>query len=198
MLRPTAEGPKVVQHGGDWSGQHSGFLMVPERGFALTVLTNSDTGPLLLAELFAGDWALARFAGVHNLPAVPRALPDAALAAYTGGYTTEEIVFDGSTIALVIDAVADNGQLSLRYGGQEIQRLAFYRKDYVVVHNVDGTDTFSRANFVRGPDGAVEWLRFGGRLFRRGPATAASAAARPAGRRLSLTPATLPYPLIAG
>jgi CubicO group peptidase (beta-lactamase class C family) len=47
MLRPTAEGPKVVQHGGDWAGQHSGFLMVPERDFALTLLTNSETGPAL-------------------------------------------------------------------------------------------------------------------------------------------------------
>jgi CubicO group peptidase (beta-lactamase class C family) len=195
MLRPTAEGPKVVQHGGDWAGEHSGFLMVPERGFALTVLTNSDTGPLLLAELFAGDWALRRFAGVHNLPAVPRALPDAALAAYTGSFTGEEFGFDGLPVEVPLESVADAGQLSVRYEGLELLRLAFYRKDYVVVLNADGTDTFSRANFVRGRDGTVDWLRFGGRLYRRGAATTAL---RAGGRRSPLTPATLPYPAFAG
>ena len=81
MLRPTAEGPTVVQHGGDWSGQHSGFLMVPRRDFAITLLTNSESGPALVAELFADDWALREFAGVRNLRAVPRELPPDRLAA---------------------------------------------------------------------------------------------------------------------
>ena len=40
-LRRTAEGVHVVEHGGDWQGQHSGFLFVPERDFALTVLTRA-------------------------------------------------------------------------------------------------------------------------------------------------------------
>jgi hypothetical protein len=30
MLRPTAEGERIVQHGGSWPGQSSGFMMVPE------------------------------------------------------------------------------------------------------------------------------------------------------------------------
>ncbi|HEY9337542.1 MAG TPA: serine hydrolase domain-containing protein, partial [Kribbella sp.] len=64
MLRPTLQGPTVVQHGGDWNGQHSGFLFVPERDFAITLLTNSESGPLLVADLFADDWALQEFAGV--------------------------------------------------------------------------------------------------------------------------------------
>ena len=53
MLRPTAQGVRVVQHGGDLPGYHSGFLMVPERGFAITMLTNSESGPALLKEFFA-------------------------------------------------------------------------------------------------------------------------------------------------
>jgi len=189
MLRPTAEGPKVVQHGGDWAGQHSGFLMVPERGFALTVLTNSEGGPALLAELFADDWALRRFAGVRNLPAVPRALPAAALAGYAGHYTAEQIGLDGATAAIELDLVADAGQLSVRVGGEEGLRLAFYRRDFVLALEPSGAETHSRANFVRGADGGVAWLRFGGRLFRRG----AAATLRSAGKRLPLTPITLPH-----
>ncbi|AGL18677.1 penicillin-binding protein [Actinoplanes sp. N902-109] len=177
MLRPTAEGPTVVQHGGDWPGHHSGFLMVPERGMALTVLTNSESGAELTAELFAGDSVLARLAGVHNLPAVPLSLPDAQLAGYTGSYSGSSVGPDGVLYTDSFDVVADAGQLSLRDDGQELLRLAFYRKDYVKVLLPDGTDTLFRADFVRGADGTVAWVRYSGRLYRRGgPATLAAPA----------------------
>ena len=68
QLRPSAEGVRIVQHGGDYLGQHAGFLMVPERGFALTVLTNSDGGPALLGELFVDDWALQALRGGQQPP----------------------------------------------------------------------------------------------------------------------------------
>ncbi|MFI7598102.1 serine hydrolase domain-containing protein [Actinoplanes sp. NPDC049681] len=192
MLRPTAEGPEVVQHGGDWAGQHSGFLMVPARGFALTVLTNSEGGPGLLAELFADDWALRRFAGVSNLPAVPHSLPAVALAGYEGRYSATQIGFDGAPVTVGFDIVADAGQLSVRAEGKEGARLAFYRKDYVLVLEPGGADTHTRADFVRGADGTVAWLRIGGRLYRRsGPATARRATGTP----LPLRPSTLPYPM---
>ena len=71
FLRRTAEGIHVIEHGGDWTGQHSGLLFVPEQDFALTVLTNSTSGPQLINELFYGDWALQQFAGLDNPPAVP-------------------------------------------------------------------------------------------------------------------------------
>jgi hypothetical protein len=51
-----------VQHGGTWPGQISGFMMVPSRGFALTLLTNSEGGTRLRDELFTDDWALSRYA----------------------------------------------------------------------------------------------------------------------------------------
>jgi CubicO group peptidase (beta-lactamase class C family) len=40
FLRRTAEGVHAVQHGGERMGQISGFLFVPERDFAMTLLTN--------------------------------------------------------------------------------------------------------------------------------------------------------------
>lgn len=193
MLRPTAEGPRVVQHGGDLFGQHSGFMMVPERDFALTVLTNSEGGPELLAELFAGDWALSRLAGVHNLPAVPRTLTPAQLAAYEGHYAAEQIGVDGQRASIPLDLVGAGGRLSVRLEGEEALVLPFYRKDHVLAWAPDGSDTHSRADFVRDPDGSVGWLRFGGRLFRRNPAPAPSALRAPSAAR-KLLPATLPHP----
>ncbi|HZX02433.1 hypothetical protein, partial [Kribbella sp.] len=166
MLRPTAQGPTVVQHGGDWSGQHSGFLFVPQRDFAITLLTNSESGPLLVAELFADDWALQEFAGLDNLPAVPRELPPRRLEEYVGTYVAQQIGFDGKPEEIGLDVTADHGELAASAGGQAVGRFSFYRKDFVLASNPDGTPTHTRANFVRGGSGQVEWLLYGGRLFR--------------------------------
>lgn len=190
MLRPTAEGPKVVQHGGDWAGQHSGFMMVPERDFALTVLTNSDSGPVLTAELFGGDWALGRFAGVHNLPARPRPLTPAQLAPYVGRFEALQFGFQGEPGVLPLDVTASDGGLDVQFAGQPYARFEFYRRDYVVVLDPEGGDTHSRANFERGRDGSVEWLRLGGRLFRHTDAATTRRAVPAVKPRLS----TLPYP----
>jgi CubicO group peptidase (beta-lactamase class C family) len=191
MLRPTAEGPRVVEHGGDLPGQHSGFMIVPEKDFALTLLTNSTNGPLLRAELFGDDWALSRFTGLHNLPATPRSLTPAQLAAFEGHYVAEQIGFGGEPGTLELDLTGVGGRLSARINGQELV-LPFYRRDHVLIWAPDGSDTHSRANFVRDPDGSVGWLLFSGRLFRRNPA--GTAALRTTAAQAKVRPGTLPHP----
>jgi CubicO group peptidase (beta-lactamase class C family) len=191
MLRPSAEGPRIVQHGGDLAGQHSGFLFVPERDFALTVLTNSEGGPRLVSELFADDWALSRFAGLHNLPARPRVLSPAELAPYEGRYVGQQVGVDGVPVSLELELVGAGGRLSVRLGGQEALVLPFYRRDRVLAWAPDGADTYSRGDFVRDPGGAVGWFRFGGRLYRRHPlGTTAALRSTPA----AIIPGTLPHP----
>ena len=174
MLRPSAEGVRIVQHGGDWAGQHSGFLMVPDRGFALTLLTNSEGGPNLVEELFTDDWALRRFAGVSNLPAAPRALSPAQLAPYEGIYTQQSIGPAGDLETAQFQLTAANGQLLATVDGTPEARLAFYRPDYVLIFGPNGEPTPDRANFVRATGGRVDWLLQGGRLSRHATTAAAS------------------------
>jgi len=189
MLRPTAEGPRVVQHGGDLPGYHSGFLMVPRRGFALTMLTNSEGGPSLLSEFFADDWALRRFAGVSNLPAVPRLLPAAALAPYEGGYVSGEVGSDGVLVEGGFELVARDGRLVLAQGGVTGGGLAFYRRDHVLVLDGAGRPLGYRGDFLRGPEGRVTWLRLGGRLYRHVPAADVAGLRRtPMSARTLMTP----------
>ncbi len=163
MLRPTAEGITVIQHGGDLPGYHSGFMMVPERRFGITLLTNSEGGPKLLARLFIEDWALRRFAGVRNLPAVPQSLGASELAPYEGTYTAEQIGFTGPPVTLGLQLRAKDGALSMEKigSGEPPVILPFYKPDYVI-----DQDNGLRANFLRDPHGSVAWLRLGGRLFR--------------------------------
>ncbi len=178
MLRPSAEDVTIVQHGGTWNGQHSGFFMVPDRNFAMTVLTNSAGGAQLTNDLFAGDWALRRFAGISNLPATPEHLSAAELTPYQGRYIGEQIAVSGDLGKVVIEFRAGDGQLDGTvsaddvFGGdpnQEAERLglAFYRPDYCLDLGADNKPIGSRSNFVRDADGAIAWFRHAGRLFRR-------------------------------
>jgi hypothetical protein len=73
----------------------SGLLLVPGQDFAMTLLTNCESGAALVNELFADDGALEMFTGLANLPAVPRRLSAADLAPYLGRYTLQRVDFAG-------------------------------------------------------------------------------------------------------
>ncbi|MFE0523251.1 serine hydrolase domain-containing protein [Streptomyces sp. NPDC058954] len=186
MLRPTAQGARIVQHGGTWPGQISGFLMVPSRGFALTLLTNSQGGTRLRDELFTADWALKLFAGVTNLPATAMSLRGQELAPYEGPYIAQRINAKGDIEDTVIKLSKHNGRLrgtqttqatpseaeaaSEEEDSSQVQTgevgAAFYRTDFALDLDPDGQPVGTRTDFVRGPDGKVLWWRNHGRLHR--------------------------------
>ena len=180
-MQPTAEGVPVANVGGDAPGQHSGFLLVPDRDFAITLLTNSLSGTRLRSELFFDDWAIQHFLGLHNPPAVPRALSPEELAPYEGDYRAESIgeatnSDDPVTITRVRLTATDGGRLSYRLldaNGNPlppsgVASLAFYRPDYVLPFDAQGRPITSlRADFIRNDRGRVKWFRFGGRLHRK-------------------------------
>jgi CubicO group peptidase (beta-lactamase class C family) len=168
MLRPSAEGELIVQHGGGGPGQFSGFIMVPSRGFALTVLTNSDGASQLLSELFTNDWALRRFAGVTNIRAVPRELSAAELAPYEGRYLGYLVDDKGVKVEIPMELRRQEGRLQgtvTSEGTSSEFGLQFYDRDYALILSADGQPLGSRADFLRGPDGRVVWLRRTGRLW---------------------------------
>lgn len=173
MLRPSAEDKLIVQHGGTWSGQRSGFFMVPTRDFAMTLLTNSEGGAQLTVDLFADDWALRHFAGVSNLPATVQHFSAGDLAPYEGRYVAESIPESGELERVIIEFRSGNGQLDGTTGsddptaGSGRMGLAFYRPDYGLDLGPDGKPVGTRSNFVRDPVGNIIWFRSHGRLFRR-------------------------------
>ena len=122
-------------------------------------------------ELFYDDWALQRFAGLHNPPAEPMRLPAARLAEYEGTYRNRGIDRAGNWDETVLTIQEDDGALrgELAVGGAVSEiGLMFYRDEYVLVEQDDSTPPGSyRANFVRDADGRVAWLSYGGRLYAR-------------------------------
>jgi CubicO group peptidase (beta-lactamase class C family) len=165
--RRTAEGVPVFTHLGSWGGQNADFVIVPARGFAMSILTNSTSGPMVIADVDRSGWALSRFAGLHNPPALPRALSSRALSAYEGRYHAWTVPPDGSPKKperLTVELRVDGG--GLRATGDLELSLKFYqRPDYVMTTDAKGLS--KRSDFVRGPDGGVAWYRDNGRIFKR-------------------------------
>jgi hypothetical protein len=136
-LRRTAEGIHVVVHGGSWAGQQSAFYFVPERDFAMTLLTNSDGGAQLRAELYFYDWVLQRFAGLHNPPAVPTRLPPERLAQYEGAYVARAVDKSVQWQETVLSLRASDGMLQgemEQAGSVGDIGLQFYRDELNVLY----------------------------------------------------------------
>ncbi|MEO6835666.1 MAG: serine hydrolase domain-containing protein [Candidatus Tumulicola sp.] len=164
FVRRTAQGVPIFQHGGAWAGQNSDFFFIPSRGFAMTTLTNSTTGPMLINELTRSNWALEHFVGLSNPPAKPEKRSAAQLQPYEGHYVGWTIPPDGSPekpVALNVELRAAGG--GLRATGDLDLALAFYRDEYALTTDTDGQH--NRSDFVRGPDGRVAWFRDGGRIY---------------------------------
>ena len=164
--RRTAEGVPVYQHGGSWGGQKSDFFFVPDRQFAMIVLTNAASGGGVLYELGRSGWALGQFCGLSNPPAVPKPQPADRLVQYEGHYKALTIPpgpFD-KIEEMVVELKAANGGLRVS-GDSDSESVAFYRDEYVLATDHNGQTT--RSDFLRGPDGRVVWFRDGGRLWAR-------------------------------
>jgi CubicO group peptidase (beta-lactamase class C family) len=87
------EGLKVVAHGGDTSGQHSIFEMVPEKRFAITALSNCGPNGGEFNERIM-RWAFEAYLGVMIENPEPLYLDADALAEYAGRYETIAVVAD--------------------------------------------------------------------------------------------------------
>ena len=161
--RPTIEGVAIVEHGGDWPGFRPWLTTIPEKQFAMVLLTNSDGGSKLRTQLFFGDTFLQPYVHVRNLPAVAASLSASELAQYEGGYTATMIDFEGKSQQLELHLVAADGGLNLSTPAGVSLTLRFYGYDRVA--SSDG----ARLEFLRAVDGSIQWFRYGGRLY--SPAT---------------------------
>jgi CubicO group peptidase (beta-lactamase class C family) len=168
------DGVLVVGHGGDVIGQHSEFVMVPERDFAVIVLTNCDgSGSQLKDE--AVKYALEAYLGVVDKDPEPIALDAQALAPYTGTY---------ETVAAIATITAVGGGLVLNVEIKPEARAQLFAEDEEVPEQPpiplgmlegdqdryivsDGPAKGMRGYFVRDADGAVESVHVGGRLATR-------------------------------
>jgi len=162
------DGTRIVGHGGGTNGQLSEFLFAPARGFALTLLTNSNSGAELNRSVTS--WALEQFRGIAK-PAQPHiSRREAELAPYAGHYTTamnetELYVQQGQLMMQVTPKGGFPYKDSPPNPTPPPTRLAFIDADRVVA--LDAPSTGSQGEFLRNAEGRIEWFRFGSRIKRR-------------------------------
>lgn len=173
MLRDV-DGVRIVGHGGDTIGQHSSFEMIPEKDFAVAVMTNCGPNGSQLKEDLV-KWVFREYVGVEDRDPEPVDLPHEQLQQYGGRY---------ETIAAICDLVPKDGGLIIQIeikketleqlieAGEEVPetpdiplKLLPGEGDRYIVS--DGPAKGMKGYFVRGPSGAIEGIHVGGRLATR-------------------------------
>ncbi len=85
---------RLVGHGGATGGFRAQLIVVPERSFAIAILTNSETGSRAIQEIEA--WALDHYLGFQRPVQKAISLGKKALAAFAGTYTRHDGRFEVS------------------------------------------------------------------------------------------------------
>jgi CubicO group peptidase (beta-lactamase class C family) len=162
---------RIAEHGGSTNGQQSAFRMVPERDFAITVLTNAHAGLQLHTGLV--EWAMDAYLGLAQPEEEPLSLDPAALAVYTGRYDgaiwIANVALEGDQLRMTIE-VTPKGREEMGEEGFEFTptRLAILPRDRFLV--LDGEYAGMKANFMRESD-QIEAINLG-RIAHRIPSTA--------------------------
>ena len=166
---------RTAAHGGTLGGHILLLELVPERNFAIAVLTNASNGWRLIQDVeraalkayfgatFATNQAIAHRGLVETLPAVEPLAAQPDPAPFVGRYLrpSNAVVVRAENRRLFVQVVPTNGNPPAE------MPVAFYGPDRAVV--TDGTDAGQSIEFIRTPDGAVTWIRVTGRIARRAP-----------------------------
>lgn len=157
-------GHRVLSHGGDWNGQETLLTLVPDRGVAVATLANG--GLARMANNAIAMWALRRYLGAADTEPVPVDVTDDRLDALAGRYT-----LPGTTIEIV----RREARLGIKYRSAPVSGIYNPRvPEMPAALTTDGRIVLLggpfggvTGDFLAGPDGIVEWIRIGGRVYPR-------------------------------
>jgi CubicO group peptidase (beta-lactamase class C family) len=166
---------RTFGHGGTLAGHILLLEIVPERDFAIAILTNANTGWRLIQDVerealksylggsYALNQAIAHRGLLETLPSAQPLAQQPDPAPYLGTYVRPSNSY-------VVRA--EGGQLFVQdrpNGGGTAREapVAFYGRDHVVV--TDGPDRGQSIEFVRDDNGRVNWIRVVGRVAVRTP-----------------------------
>jgi CubicO group peptidase (beta-lactamase class C family) len=169
-LLDTRDGARIVKHGGSVNGQMSAFLTVPERGFAITVLTNGSRGTEVHRDVV--DWALTHALGLRAPERREVSRTPSELDEYAGSYTSVlgPLVIEAREGRLVVcqrirPRLAKDPDTAAQIPPPV--RLAFHSPDQGWV--LDDPSRGNAVEFLRDPSGHITFFRWGGRLCPRRP-----------------------------
>jgi len=155
-------------HGGATNGQQAIFMFIPERDFAMAVLTNSDDGGILNRNAVSS--ALDLF--FRATPATPksRPRPAAELREFVGSYRigTEAFRLRSKNGYLIYQHIPLGGfptPDSPPGPAMPLFRLAFHERDQVI--GLDDPMKGELGDFIRDERGRLQYFRIGGRAHKK-------------------------------
>jgi len=163
-------------HGGTLGGHILLLELVPERNFAIAILTNSNVGWRVIQDVerealksylgatYALNQAIAHRGLVETLPSVQPLAQQPDPAPYVGTYArpSNSVVVRADGGKLFVQDRPNGG----RSGAAEMP-ISFFGPDRAIV--TDGTDRGQSIEFVRDAAGRVTWIRVVGRVAVRTP-----------------------------
>lgn len=154
-------------HGGATHGQQAYFFYLPEKDFALAILTNSDDGGVITAQTFG--WAFDLYFGVKLKSPKPLAKPQE-LQEFVGRYKIGTECFDLKVKGkyLVYHHIPLGGfPTPDTPPGPALppMRFAFYQQDHLI--GLDEPYDGALADIIRDEKGRVEYFRVGGRAHKK-------------------------------
>ena len=169
---------RTYGHGGTLGGHILLLEIVPERNFAIAILTNASTGWRLIQDVerealksylgatYAPNQAIAHRGLVETLPTVQPLPRQPDVAPYVGTYVrpSNSYVVRAESGKLIVQDRPTSGGAPREYP------IAFFGADRTVV--TDGPDRGQSIEFVRDDGGRVNWIRVVGRVAVRSPDTA--------------------------
>ena len=162
-------------HGGTLGGHILLLELVPERNFAIAILTNSNTGWRLIQDVerealktylgatYAPNQAIAHRGLVETLPSARPLARQPDPAPFVGTYLrpSNSYVVRAEAGKLIVQDKPNAGGTTREYP------IAFFGPDHAVV--TDGPDLGQSIEFVRDGGGGVRWIRVVGRVAVRTP-----------------------------
>lgn len=166
-------GLKVAAHGGTLSGHILLLELVPEKNFAIGILTNAINGWKLIQDVerealkqyhgatFPKNYAIAHRGLVETMPNVEPLATQPDPAPYVGRYlrpmNAVSVRVEGGK--LVVQEIPNEGEPRATWP------IAFFGPDRAVI--TDGNDKGQTIEFVRDASGKVHWVRVVGRVAAR-------------------------------
>ncbi len=167
------EGVRMVGHGGSTHGQRAAFQMVPERDFAVVVLTNSVPNGAQLHEAIV-KWSLARYLGIIQQQPEPITLSEDELNGYVGMFASISslvriYVEEAGLVVKIEPSPADLAQARAR-GDEDSEDqppfpITLLPDDRYTI--AGGPAKGLRGFFTRDDAGAINGINLGGRLATR-------------------------------
>ena len=156
-------GVRIISHGGGTNGQVSWLAILPDQETALAIVTNHQRGGEVIAAAKAVLLEAVGAAGTERIAVVLD--PSEHLGTYGSPLADVELRRDGDGLELVVRHRGGfPAEDSPPMPNPPPAPVAFYERDKLFVP--DGPEKGTEAEFLRGHDGRIAWLRFDGRVMK--------------------------------